>query len=747
MQTKPYDLQEAPQNRASGCSRVIFFLFCVILPVGALVTELSTHMCAGSFFDPIPRSLNVLLIALVPLGNFVVWRSLSQGELKHTERLYLLSGLTLGTTLYYTLLFLPLSIMGVMVIIYGGLGLLPLAPACAFLGAFTCYRLLKKRSAGQSTRNLWLGLCLSLALLLMAELPSSLTAYHMRGAATGDADSISVLRNWGDRDFVLNSCYLRASNKLLLFGTILNGRGSFVDSAQSRQIYYRMTGVPFNAVPPPDFLRGSLTRWDFDPERGSEQVGGRIKDLYLELSSILCSVEPESCLSYTEWTFVFRNDDLQGAQEARMQLLLPPGGVVSRATLWVNGKEKEAAFASRAKAREAYESVVSRSQDPLLVTTCGPDRALVQCFPVPVGGGKMRIRIGITAPLQLNSLTEGVLPLAKMIERNFTFEGEHELRVVSTTPIGGSLALSNKTADVADLKLMETASHLKVARPESTESVYAVGNDGSSVVGHITETASELSPSALFVVDGSASAKTSALEIAEVLPPEAKVIFTGDRVKEIMAAELGEEDFLGGQDAEPALEKALELADSDGAIIWFHTAQPVELQFGDRLSDLMKKRKDVRLYSFPLSHGPNRVLEKMDGMTQVVSVLRQGTVAEDLARLLKTPKSWTIELERTDDPSGVEGSSHLARLWAAQQSERLWASGSEEEAAKLAIKHQLVTPASGAVVLETQEQYDANDLQPVDAGTVPTIPEPEIWLLLLVAFLAVLVSKRWRFAW
>ena len=38
------------------------------------------------------------------------------------------------------------------------------------------------------------------------------------------------------------------------------------------------------------------------------------------------------------------------------------------------------------------------------------------------------------------------------------------------------------------------------------------------------------------------------------------------------------------------------------------------------------------------------------------------------------------------------------------------------DALALAMKYQLVTPISGAVVLETQAQYDAAGLQPVDSG-------------------------------
>jgi hypothetical protein len=47
-------------------------------------------------------------------------------------------------------------------------------------------------------------------------------------------------------------------------------------------------------------------------------------------------------------------------------------------------------------------------------------------------------------------------------------------------------------------------------------------------------------------------------------------------------------------------------------------------------------------------------------------------------------------------------------------------------------------------VLETQQQYDAAGLQPVPEGTVPTIPEPEEWALMLVALGVLLYMYRRR---
>ena len=54
-------------------------------------------------------------------------------------------------------------------------------------------------------------------------------------------------------------------------------------------------------------------------------------------------------------------------------------------------------------------------------------------------------------------------------------------------------------------------------------------------------------------------------------------------------------------------------------------------------------------------------------------------------------------------------------------------------AVALATRYQLVTPVTGAVVLETSQQYEESRLAPVAPATVPTIPEPHEWALILIA--------------
>ena len=75
---------------------------------------------------------------------------------------------------------------------------------------------------------------------------------------------------------------------------------------------------------------------------------------------------------------------------------------------------------------------------------------------------------------------------------------------------------------------------------------------------------------------------------------------------------------------------------------------------------------------------------------------------------------------------------------------RLLNAGENEKAVEVAVKNQLVTRVSGAVVLENQQQYDQFGLKPVDANSVPTIPEPEEYFLFAIVLFA-MGYVIWRF--
>jgi hypothetical protein len=157
-------------------------------------------------------------------------------------------------------------------------------------------------------------------------------------------------------------------------------------------------------------------------------------------------------------------------------------------------------------------------------------------------------------------------------------------------------------------------------------------------------------------------------------------------------------------------------------------------------------------------NGPDLVEEKLDRVSAVRVVPRMGRLQADLEGLFAQLSGRTRPLgfvrvsgkpEKVSLAGGAkETSSHIARLWANDEVLRLIDDRGKdrtEEAIQIAARYQIVTPVSGAVVLETQEQYNRTGLQQVDPGSVPTIPEPEMVLLILVIaliFLIILFRRR-----
>ena len=62
-------------------------VFGVVLPVITLAFEYFTGMCAALLFDPLPSVWHVLLVATVPLANFLVWRAVRSEGIEQPARL------------------------------------------------------------------------------------------------------------------------------------------------------------------------------------------------------------------------------------------------------------------------------------------------------------------------------------------------------------------------------------------------------------------------------------------------------------------------------------------------------------------------------------------------------------------------------------------------------------------------------------------------------------------------------------
>jgi hypothetical protein len=784
---------------------ILSTIFGVVLPVAVIVTEWLTGLCAQAFFDPIPTMAHVALVSLVPAMNAAGIFLLGRPNRAMPRWQPFLTGVALAVSAFYALVFLPLMPLAVVAVMFYGLGLLPMGPVVSFAVALKLRaRLAKTHSAAWRSRRVWQGVLAGLALLLALDVQPAATRLGLQWATSNDPETqsrgISTLRTFGDQDQLLRLCYdNRGRPTGLLSFLVTYGRGTLLDDRafnawrspeEIREVFYRTYGVPFNALPVPFQKNEWAPRWArldnraFDADQGGTVVGSRVKGLSLVSSKIDGSISGDDAVAYLEWTIEVRNPNPLN-HEARIGLAMPPGAVVSRATLWVNGEEREAAYAGRGAVRQAYERVAIRqARDPLLVTTKGADRVLAQAFPVPGNGGTIKFKIGITAPVDLLARDRGVLTLPAVMESNFDLDGtQHAIWIEGKRPLSivGSATPSELiepgryrvTVKMSNAVLSRTRMQIATDRDPAITHVVSRGQQTGSIMQTITSAANATPSSLMLVVDTSlkmADHRDAILAALARIPEGTRVglALAGDTVTLLPVAPLTKDHaraieqaitnaaFVGGQDNTIALADALTAIESDtnAALLWVHGPQPVAFrgsagrleQAGSRLARYPK------ITAYAVDGGPSEVLPDAPWAWNATLLPRVGTTTADLEGFFEKtldPQRERIKVERRLETAGqvvVNGSEHIARLWARDEIQSMMQERGEamrDTATQLAADNRLVTPVSGAVVLETQQQFADNNLNPVKSSSVPTVPEPHEWAMIILASL-MLLWMAWK---
>ena len=720
-----------------------------ILPVAAFVLG----MLIGdedSFLNVMPTMIHKALVFTVPVINLAIWICLRRGAGKRIL-LRAICGFSVGVSAVYTVMLLPLVVIGLigfcLMFWYFGvgfLGLIACAPATALAsGLIFRSRLAAVDAARDDAKAGGFGRGLLAAAVMWVFLfcDAGLAYFGCRTGMSSDpavaARGIRLARLSSRTDIIRQFGNQRGH---FLFGLI-----PIIDSDASMDtfdlLYYRITGEN------PIYMRqwgwggGRRRQLTWDWITGGEKVGGILEGLSLKGSAYDTTVDKVAGIGYGEWTMTFANAKTWGEAEARCRIALPPGGVVSRLTLWINGEECEAAFGTKGQVRRAYESVVRRRRDPVLVNICGPDQVQMQCFPVP-HEGEMKVRIGITFPLAV--ATDGKsarLPCPVITSRNFSVPSD-----LLGLPVPEPFAFKEPPAAVA------------VCTNATSEAL-----DGAAIVQK-TSLAPHLKPvRAAFVVDTSAAMKS---HIADVLAALAKVPdgigkefwFTDDLPPAKPLTELPSSvSCRGGRPALATLAKAVDELAARGepsALVWIHSGEPVSGQAGDALALKLRKAVNVRLVICQVAEGECALTEPIPpsgAIDSLTSDALSSGVGPALGRLFD---GWGTEgripvrekVALADVPQeAVPASDHLGRLWAAEETARTFRTGDPvalEKAQKTALPWHIVTAVTGAVVLESKQQFQENDLEQVDAQSVPTVPEPGAILCLVIV--AVVFALAWR---
>ena len=757
--------------------RTLFVLTAFVLPLVAFVVELTTHMSAKDIsYNPMPTNAHIATVFLIP------WIILFWGfqKIKGKDMSVPLWRVTLGmvasSSFVFAMPLVPLLPFALILTVVG-IGFLPFAPLCtamaALFGIAFGYKKAKEKAVkgDQSSRIPWgsLGLVLGFLFMLTLSFPEAqvnraIAMAREMNDKDNRAEAVKILRTVDDkyvRQAICEYRRVRGPDPLHPFwASGLFENTHYFDS----ELYWSMSGKPCD---PNTWGRNARLIPDRDDKEG----------ILLQESRFDASIDAKAAIAYNEWTFTLKNNDAR-RREADFILQLPPDSVVSRVTLWVNGEPKEATFAGRGKATAAYEAVVRKARDPILVSEIGPDRVRVRMFPLLVDK-TMKARIGITTPLHL-SRDHNTMHFPKIIAGNVAPIASHRIWVESKNEIKSNL-LNTKIVEGAyqirgDIKDEEFAKTTIQSPFFSVKTLSLHSNKSAEIQRFSTQVFEEkkhFHNNLIFLIDGGIkmdSQKEALLKSIGQLESQSLVsLFLVDdrgprkiiekqqwsaRSKSTFINALSDFEFVGGRDNISALNRVQEFSNDDNdIIIWIHASQPVAFAETLKLDTFQ-----TPIYELQVDGDRDLNVEKLNLIGALSAIPRAGDMGSDLAAFFAFLHRPTLQRKiefgvDSPSPKSHQTSSHLFRLAARDEVNRLIAQSqlntlddnlNHQEAIRLAHETQIVTRVSAAVVLETSDQYKQYGLDQATGNGVPTIPEPEEWALIIIMslFLVAILWKR-----
>jgi hypothetical protein len=705
-----------------------------VLTLGAIIPGLalvaySSYALASSqqHANPLMEFSKLGLLLAVPAFNFSVWSAIRKGYLARPRLVGLMNGLAVGLSVSWSVIWLKCLLfqMGTNCN-FGWMLLLCASPFMLFGATCLAFDLRRKTEARMSSITTTFSLLGGFLSLLFVFTPM-ISAISMQSLLTQarsadtevSAKAIATLRSSvPPEDLCIGT---KKASGFTLAEMLIPNQTLDIEQEADKDLFFKITGT---APIEPGNIASSSTGII-----AAQHADG----LSLVKSQISGTVNPVGLSSSLDWTMTLRNTQ-SVMQEASTEIALPKGAVVSRVTLWIDGKPCEAAFANTAKVRQAFDAVTQRKRDPLLVTFSAKDRVLVRCFPIPPFGGDTKMRIGFKIPLRTVNGKECTMELPRLLSANFAQPKRHRISLNSSEPLTSVVPGLNQTKRSARhivngiIRVTDpTPTVLRLART-NTSAAFATRDTGSKdrfIVNELRpERVSTRPKSVLFVVDSSHDMESRIPQIKRLISSlpagiENKLVVVPEGGNaESNESTLNTQSFVGGKDNEPTLRGALETAAEtpESAVIWLHGPQPIAQTAAS--TDLLDLVHAVTLYDVQLIPGASNIVKRVqqsDAMNLLtVETVDRKRIGDDISNAFENQGDEllmrrTLVAQAPDLPivTDKDIAAQSSSLWATEQVSKLLARGEREQAHQLASKYRLVTPVTGAVVLESEQDYKA----------------------------------------
>lgn len=398
---------------------------------------------------PLESMTELLLIAAIPVVNFMVWRAICKGK-PLSRKLNVALGANIATATIVS----AISIAG---LIWGQKDLAD-SIGTDFSAGFTWIAFLTLAAAGISAymlnrlRKGW----------ILPESRMRMVTLALAGAliSTG-AFAISEYRPWCVRlaEHLAVSANPKERQEGMTWLRQLNPErelrmecsdaraaglaGLFIPmkSSTQHQLYFSLTGTPYSFR---EFANTDMSSMP-DDYLSRHVVGDRVPGLGLTRSNLSGAVHTDTLSSTLDWTFVLKNGS-STAQEARAEIGLPPGAAITGLTVWNRGESQTATFVASDKVSGVQNVQNVDHNSPAIVTDLGHGRVLLHCYPV-LEAAELKVSVRLVVPLKPDGTSEAMLALPRIIASNFDLDGEHVLRLRSEEKL--SCSQSNLTSGVS----------------------------------------------------------------------------------------------------------------------------------------------------------------------------------------------------------------------------------------------------------------------------------------------------------